>query len=194
LWRNLGRLHPRRGVDFELAGGGLLIGAAWPRPVSAWSDPGAEDDFDILQGVVRAVRNGRAGANCPPSKKLAAVILASGEEAGTAGRVAAGISRLANLSSLEVKAAFERPKTAVKVIHLGLEIYLLDVVDVEAERKRLEGALGKRRAELEQTERKLANKGFVDRAPAEVVAEERRRRDASLREIEILERSLADLG
>ena len=194
LWANLGRLHPRRGVDVELAGGELLIGAAWPRPVPAWNDPATLADFDALQGVVRAIRNGRAGANCPPSKKLAAIVLASGGEAETVRRVAPGISRLANLSSLEVEAAFERPKTAIKVVHGGLEIYLLDVVDIEAERKRLEGTLGKRRAELEQTERKLANKGFVDRAPAEVVAEERRRRDASLREIEILERSLADLS
>jgi valyl-tRNA synthetase len=91
-------------------------------------------------------------------------------------------------------AEFERPKTAAKVVHRGMEIFLLDAIDTDAERRRLEAALAKWRKDLAQSERKLANPGFAERAPADVVTEEKRRREAALREIALLERSLADLG
>ncbi len=193
LWELLNGLHPRRGVDEELPCGGLLISAAWPVAKESWRDERAKADLDLLQGVVRAVRNWRSQATVAPPKKVRAVILASGREAEAVKRAAAGISHLAGLSELEVRTSFARPKNAAKVVDLGLEIFLLDVIDVEAERKRLEGTLKKRRKELDEVEKRLANPRFLDRAPAGVVTEEKRRLEKARQEVELLERSLADL-
>ncbi len=194
LWDGLGGIRPRRGIDVELPTDGLLIEAAWPVAEARWTDDAAAADMDALQGIVRAVRNWRSSAGVAPSKKIAAVVKAAGGDAERVRRTEKGIAHLANLSGLEVRAEFERPRTAAKVVHAGMEIFLLDVIDVEDERKRLDGALKKWRKDLELAEKKLANRSFVERAPAEVVAEERRRLEAARREIEILERSLADLG
>ena len=194
LWERLNGLQPRRGVDQELRCEGLLITAAWPVPNEAWRDERAVADVDLLQSVVRAVRNWRSHAAVAPSKKLRAVIVAAGPAADGVKRVADGISHLAGLAELEVRPSFARPKTAAKVVDRGLEIFLLDAIDVAAERKRLEISLAKRRKDLAEAEKRLANPGFLERAPAEVVAEEKRRREAARGEIELLERSLADLG
>jgi valyl-tRNA synthetase len=61
-------------------------------------------------------------------------------------------------------------------------------------RTRLEKRLADTRGELEKAERKLANKGFVDRAPATVVAEERERAERFGREAEALEAQLGGLA
>jgi valyl-tRNA synthetase len=193
LWESLGGIRPRRGVDEELSCRGLLISAPWPKARRDWEDEKAEADMELLQGIVRAVRNWRSTAGCPPSRKLAAVVQASGDEAAVLVRTAAGISRLAALATLEVRPRFERPNTAAKIVHRGIEIYLLDVVDREAERTRLEAGLKKWRKELELTEKRLANPSFIDKAPAEVVAEERQRHEAARREIELVKASLASL-
>jgi len=75
-----------------------------------------------------------------------------------------------------------------------MEIFLLDVIDVDAERSRLEAGLKKWRKDLEHIEKKIDNPRFVEKAPPEVVAEERRRLEAARREIALLETSLADLS
>ncbi|MDH4198055.1 MAG: class I tRNA ligase family protein, partial [Candidatus Aminicenantes bacterium] len=193
LWERLNGLWPRRGVDEELHCDELLISAAWPVANEAWRDAAADADVDLLQGVVRAVRNWRSHATVAPSKKLRAVILAAGPQADGVKRVAAGISHLAGLNELEVRASFARPKTAAKVVDCGLEIFLLDAIDVAAERKKLEASLVKKRKDLSEAEKRLANPSFLERAPAAVVTEEKRRQATARREIELLERSLADL-
>jgi valyl-tRNA synthetase len=194
LWESLDGIRPRRGVDEELLCGGPLIAAPWPVARPDWEDEKAGSDMDLLQGVVRAVRNWRSTAGCPPSRKIAAVVKASGDEAAALVRTAPGISHLAALTGLEVRAAFDRPKTAAKVVHRGMEIFLLDVIDVDAERSRLEAGLKKWRKDLEHIEKKIDNPRFVEKAPPEVVAEERRRLEAARREIALLETSLADLS
>ncbi len=193
LWERLGSIRPRRGIDEEIPSGGLLITASWPPANPEWKDERAERDMDLLREIVRTIRHWRSGASCPPSRRLAAIIKTSGAEAESILRTSAGISHLAALSNLEVRSEFERPRTAAKIVQRGIEIFLLDVIDTEVERKRLETALKKAQKDLEQVEKRLGNPNFVGRAPADIVAEERRRREAARREIQLLEASLRDL-
>ena len=150
----------------------------------------ADADIQVLQEVVRSIRNWRSSAGIPPSRKITAVVLASGPDADAVRRMANGISHLAALEKLEVRGEFERPVTAAKIVQRGMEIFLLDVIDLDAERKRLQSSLKKWRREFEQAEKRLGNPDFVGRAPAAVVAEERRRLEAARREIDLLEKAL----
>ena len=193
LWDYLGHLHPRRGIDRELSCGDLLIRTQWPEPAAGWIDPGAAADFELLQGVVRAIRNWRSESGFAPSAKINAVIRATGEAAAGLQRMQGQAAHLAALDSLEIRTDFERPKTAAKVVHLGIEIFLLDVINPADDRRLLESSLRKWRNELEQADKRLASSGFVNRAPADVVSAERVRREAARREIALLERSLRDL-
>jgi len=58
---------------------------------------------------------------------------------------------------------------------LALEVPLAGLIDVEAERARLKKDMEKVQREIDGLERKLNNSSFVDRAPKEVVEENRRR-------------------
>jgi valyl-tRNA synthetase len=194
LWENLSSVRPRRGIDKAVAGDGLLIRAAWPEAVASWVDERADRDMDILRVVVRAVRNWRSAAGVPPSKKLAAVVKAAGAEAESVRRATPGIAHLAALKSLEMRPDFDRPRTAAGIVESGLEIFLLEAVDVDAESKRLKTALERARRELDKIEKRLGNPSFLDKAPAGVVAEERRRLEAARNDITLLEARLRDLG
>ena len=61
----------------------------------------------------------------------------------------------------------------------GVEIYLplADLVDLEAEAKRIANELAKAKQELERVQAKLANPGFVTKAPEAVVAKEREKQE-----------------
>jgi len=193
LWGYLRLLHPRRGIDGELSCEGLLIRAPWPEPPAAWADESAVRDFELLQGVVRAVRNWRSERGFPPSRRIGAVLKADGSRAAALHRVSDRLAHLAGLEGLEITPDFERPKTAARIVHLGVEVFLLQVINLDDERRRMENALKKWRKELEQIEKRLASSGFIQRAPAEVVAAERQRRETTAREIELLEQGLREL-
>jgi valyl-tRNA synthetase len=89
------------------------------------------------------------------------------------------LALLAGAGSIETDDAYDAPKgtpaalTPVGEIYLPLE----GLVDVDAERARLTREIGRIRAEVGKCAGKLANPGFVDRAPPQVVEQERRRLD-----------------
>ena len=78
----------------------------------------------------------------------------------------------------------------------GVEAYipLADLVDVDAERPRLEKAIVEIEANLARSAAKLQNANFVDRAPEEIVAAERSRVDDMGRELDKQRALLAELG
>ena len=84
----------------------------------------------------------------------------------------------------------------LNIILSGAKIYLplSDLVDIEEEKKRLEKEREKIQGEIKRAEGKLANKGFVDKAPAQVVEDERQKLAAYKEQIASLEESLAKLG
>jgi valyl-tRNA synthetase len=85
--------------------------------------------------------------------------------------------RLARCADIEI-AVGPAPRGAIQVVvdEATYALPLAGVVDLEQERRRLDRELAKAAAELERFDRKLANPQFVERAPAEVVEEQRARR------------------
>jgi valyl-tRNA synthetase len=85
--------------------------------------------------------------------------------------------KLAQVSQMEIVPALSGDKLAAQAVAggLALEVPLAGLIDVEAERIRLTKALDKAQAEIAKIERTLGNASFVDRAPKEVVEENRRR-------------------
>src|SRR5262249_61275173 len=72
-----------------------------------------------------------------------------------------------------------RPTTSVVAENVTVELDTAGVIDVAAERRRMEKDLAAAHAEAEQAQRKLANESFLARAPAEVVAKTRDRLEAA---------------
>ena len=87
----------------------------------------------------------------------------------------------------------DRPKNAASQVIGDMEIFLGDVLDPEKERARLETQKKKLGKQLEASRKKLANQNFVDKAPAEVVEEERNRVEELSGEIALLDKNLQAL-
>jgi valyl-tRNA synthetase len=155
--------------------GDSLSLATWPQ--AGPRDEAADADMGLLISMVRAIRNARAENDVEPGRKITALIAAANKHKLVAQNQAA-LAQLARLDadSLQVvEALAEKPDDALTlVIEGGLEIVLplSGLIDVAAERERLQ----KEAAELEKriagSRKTLANENFASKAPAAVVERE----------------------
>ena len=163
--------------------------------------PGEEADFEKVMDAVTAIRSKRSAMNVPPSRKAKVVISTIYPEPFKAG--APYIMRLASASEVEVIGMSEAGSDAdmeaagmVTVVTHSARVFLplRELVDLQAERERVEKELKKNRGFLEGQMKKLSNQAFVSRAPESVVAAEREKAEKLRALIENLEKSLETLS
>ena len=132
--------------------------------------------MEAVMDTIKAIRARRAEMNVPPSKKAALTIVTPKADAFNAGK--GFLTRLAWASSIEVREDEPSDLTGLvaDVTH-DAKVYmpLAELVDIEKEKARLTKDLGKKQGELKGLEGKLSNPGFLNKAPAEVVAAEKER-------------------
>ncbi|MEZ5983077.1 MAG: valine--tRNA ligase [Parvularculaceae bacterium] len=154
-----------------------LILAGWPAENAKLASPDAAAEINWVIGLISAIRSVRAEMNVPAGAKipLAAVNLSGANMAKLSAHEAV-IARLARLETVAQEAA--APKGAVQVIHEGavFALPLAGVIDIAAERARLTKEIDKCVKEVSAIDKKLGNANFVERAPVEVVEENRERR------------------
>ncbi len=160
------------------AGGGResLMVAAWPEPREGDVDDLSEAAFAELRSLVTEVNRFRSQNHVAPSKRFEIAVV--GDEDGVVARHTALVASLATLSGVRVvDEAVEAPGVSTIVYAGGqAQVDLAGLIDVEAELSRLDRELTRARDDLAKVEGKLANDGFVTRAPADVVERERTRR------------------
>ena len=194
LWEKLGEQCPVRGLDTPDDKTELLIAASWPKPHPERRDDTLEAEFETLQELVRAIRDLRAQYGVSPKNKIQAVIKTAGEMKRVLEDLRPLLFDMAGIDHLEFGPDVLRPSSAAIAVVGDLEIYLLGALDPEKERGKLTKQKEKLLVELERTEKKLGNVGFVERAPAEVVAKERERAAEMKAQLERIEKSLEELG
>ncbi|MFO1068344.1 MAG: valine--tRNA ligase [Geminicoccaceae bacterium] len=159
------------------APGGLLIGSRWPDLPGDLVDEAAAADLGWLIGTVSAIRAARSELNVPPSAQLA--LQAHGAGAQSQERLARhgeALRRLARLSAITIDHGEPvRGSLQVVVDDATLAMPLGEVIDLGKERERLQKEIARLAGEVEKLGTKLSNPSFVERAPAEVVAEQRER-------------------
>jgi valyl-tRNA synthetase len=156
-----------------------LMVAAWPeRADEAWADLDAERDFAVLQDLVTETNRFRSQNGVAPSKRFPLAVAC--EHRGLIEEHANLVASLAGLSEVvAIDAVEERPGTSTIQFASGqAQVELAGLIDVAAELARLGKELERAEADLARVDGKLANDGFVSRAPAEVVQKERDRREA----------------
>lgn len=131
-----------------------------------------ENEFEKVMTAIRAIRNRRAEMNVPPSKKAKLFIATASPETFKAGAVF--MQRLAYASEINIASEFDL-KGTVKVITADavVSMPLSDLIDFDAEIARLNKELDAARKDEEFFSSKLNNKNFVDKAPAQVVENQR---------------------
>jgi valyl-tRNA synthetase len=164
--------------------GDSIMLQAFPRSsVPDTTGPGAdiEQEIDWLRDVIQGIRRIRAELNVAPGKPLQALFQSGGErERELLLRYAGIFCPLARIESFEwIDEARDTAQCAVALVgDLKILIPLKGLVDVEAELARLRKQLDAEKSMLAKAESKLADRRFVDNAPAVVVEQERERKAA----------------
>lgn len=161
-----------------------LVSPAWVLPIfdhADFTDPAAEAEIGWVIDLVTQIRSVRAEMNIAPATLTALVLAgASTETKERAPRWSDVIKRMARLS--DISFADRAPDGAVQLLVRGevAALPLKGVIDVAAERTRLDKEIAKADADIKRAESKLANEKFVANAAEEVVEEEREKREAAL--------------
>ncbi|WP_425909199.1 valine--tRNA ligase [Nitrobacter sp. TKz-YC02] len=176
-------------VDLTLKQRTLIAAAdpfAGPEPVTDLLEPyfrddAAEAEIGWVVDLVTAIRSVRAEMNIPPAT-LASLVLAgaSAESRVRAQRWSDVIKRMSRLA--DISFADQAPAGAVQLLIRGevAALPLKGIVDVAAQRTRLEKEIAKADADIDRVESKLADQNFVANAPEEIVEDEKEKREAAV--------------
>jgi valyl-tRNA synthetase len=154
-----------------------------------FTDEAAEAEIGWLVDLLTAIRSVRAEMNIPPAT-LTSLVLA-GVSAETRERVPRWsdvIKRMARVS--DISFADRAPEGAVQLLVRGevAALPLKGVIDLAAERARLDKEIAKADADIKRVDAKLGNEKFVANAREEIVEEEKEKREAAVaRKEKILE-------
>ena len=181
LWQKLPRATPD--VDRFLAT------AAYPKADSLLRDEELEERIDGLQQTISRVRAFRKERNLPRSVAIELFVEAGDNQSFIVDRAA----QIRFLTGVEAVHASPAPEEAVRDRVAGLDLAI--VADVppltDQERARLEKELSKIEAETRSAEGRLANPGFLESAPEQVVEGTRRRLEELRERRRVVEAELA---
>jgi valyl-tRNA synthetase len=152
--------------------------APYPKPESDMIDREVESQTELIQEIIVKVRNIRAEVNV--EAKLFVPLRVAAEDPAIEDMLTRHqeyMRRLARIETVEMVPELTGEETAAQAVARGvaLEVPLAGMIDIESERARLTRETEKIRKEIDGLERKFGNRKFVERAPSDVVEENRQR-------------------
>lgn len=153
-----------------------------------------EAQMEKIMTAIRAIRNRRAEMNIPPSKKSKVYIETA--ESAVFEKGVDFVKRLAYANDVEIAQSYGDLGNVVTIITDSAKIYipLGDLVDFEAEKKRLQKELAAAEDKLAFINKKLSNPGFVNKAPEKVVNQNREDAAKLEEKISAIKKSIEEIG
>ena len=146
---------------------------SYPDRDEAWINPELEQDFELVIGTIRVLRNLRAEAGVKPGVKVTALVQSESDRERqiltTGTPYIQALAKAETLTLVQSADAAPRKSLAGVVGTVQVLLPLEGVVDLEALVKKLEKDLGKVEKELKSLQGRLNNPGFVNKAPQEVI-------------------------
>jgi valyl-tRNA synthetase len=195
IWQALNETAFERGLPGPEPAMESVVIAPWPDYPASWQNAGIEQRFARMQELVRAVREVRNRYSVDPRTTLDVFVRCPETTAADFRSLSTFILMLGGVGHLETGPDVVKPPQAASHVTPDFEAYvsLKGLIDVGAEIKRLEKQVAEKRKFLQSVEAKLANAGFVSRAPAEVVQQQREQVALLQKQIETLESNVREL-
>lgn len=175
--------------------GESIMVSKWPEYQDSLNFTVETEQVETIMDTIRAIRARRAEMNVPPSKKAKVILFTENRSAYEAGSTF--FAKLAYASEIQfVDAALSNVENMVSVVTKGAQVYMPmgELVDFEKEKARLEKEKAKVQKDIDFVMKKLNNEGFVAKAPAAVIAQEREKAAKYQELMDKLNASLAALG
>jgi valyl-tRNA synthetase len=197
LWQALNAQVPTewRGLDgFGLPASETLIHAPWPVSSDALTDAEAERAFELIRSIVIKIREARTNYKIPPRQEVEATTQAPAPIAQLLLDNRGITQPLTGCIGRGVGPKIDRPAGSAAVLVGEVTVYLHDVVDLDTEKARLEKLLADKQKQVKTFEGRLGNEKYVNNAPAHLVQETRDQHAAAVKELEQVQRQLAELS
>ncbi|MCI0498590.1 MAG: valine--tRNA ligase [Planctomycetales bacterium] len=196
IFQNLNSIAPHRGLKglMPLAPADSIMVAAWPAYVESWGNPECEQQIELVQNVVRAVRDIRSRYTIAPAKPLDCSAAAPAAVCNILLSNAALIRQLANVAAFNAAPSLEKPNNAAAAIVEEVQLFVHDVIDPQAERQRLQKQKEFVEKGIKPLAAKLSSENFVSRAAPEVVEQSRQKLKELQDQLAAIEKHLAELG
>jgi valyl-tRNA synthetase len=193
IWELLNDRAPVRGIEEALLSAELAMLASWPRPHAEWEDDTLEGEIELMQGVVRKIRDIRNKYTVPHPKAVAVQIRAEGKNANILEKMTFHIRKMANVSTVKISASAAQPKLSAVQVLGEMEIYVEGVLDRNTELNRLKDQRDNLLKGIAATDKKLQNENFVNRAPTDVVEKNRQKLNDWQSQLTLIEEKIKDL-
>lgn len=170
IWQSIAPLAGKTGSS-------LMI-QSYPQFDKSKKDAVAEQDLTWLKTIVHTIRTMRSEMNIAPGKKIPLLLYKGNEKDRENSRIFINdIMNLAKINAINWIAEKEKNAThAMGIVgNLELLIPMQGLIDTDAEIQRLKKEIIKIEKEIERANSKLANAGFVKKAPPEIIDQERQR-------------------
>ena len=151
--------------------------SAWPTADSKYDFEIEEEHIEEIKKLIVQIRNIRTNMNIHPSKKSELIFITEDSEfEKLLNSSKAWIEKLGFADNIKIeKDESNLPKRAISAMANGISVYIPfeELINIEEERAKLEQEITKLQAEVERGTKMLSNPGFVNKAPAEKVEEEK---------------------
>ena len=173
--------------------GETIMKSAWPVFSDALVFTKEEEQMNMIMDAIRAIRNRRAEMNVPPSRK--AHVYVATDKKDIFEKATLFMQKLASASDVTVGDSFNL-EGSVSIVTAEAKIYIPmgDLVDFEAERKRLNKEKEAAEKKLSQINGKLNNPGFLAKAPQNVIDGQKADAEKLTEKIKMIDESLAALN
>ncbi|MBK8318283.1 MAG: valine--tRNA ligase [Betaproteobacteria bacterium] len=184
LWQTVAPIAGRKTHD-------SIMLAAYPRTDLSRIDEAAEGKVEHLKALAYACRNLRGEMNLSPAQRMPLIVAGGGADIAAFAPILQALAKLSEVQIVDEMPVDEMSPVAV----VGETRLMLKVeVDPAAERERLAKEIEKLEKQISIAQNKLSNEGFVARAPATVVDQEKQRVADFTATLEKLKPQLAKLG
>ena len=172
---------------------GSIMNADFPAASEFLSDQQALEDMNLVMDIITGIRNIRGEMNIIPSKKVDILIeMPEARDIDVIRQNLSHIRNLAKVDSVNIDKEVSKPKASVTAVLARNQVHVLlkGLMDFDEEKKRLRKEIKMIREEMEVSAKKLSSKGFLEKAPAEIVDKVREKFESMKAELEKFEKNL----
>lgn len=170
--------------------------SSWPKYSEKFNFAKEEKQIEKIKQIIIGIRNIRTNMNVHPAKKSTLIFVTENDEEMIIDSQEF-IKKLGFADKIIVQGNKNNiPQNAMSVLSEELEVYLPfdELVDIEEEKKRLQGEKQKLEAEVERASKMLSNPGFVNKAPENKIKEEKEKLEKYKQMLENVEERLSKLA